>query len=279
MRKILVQIILFLIIPFAGISAQEHISADQTSGCDSLSVQFTLKNAYDISIYASIEWKFGDGAEEDSVLSVLHTYTDPGIYKVQCVLDGARLIEYDTLITVSITPYANFSFKDTSVNELEYRYYFETQYFSSLEGVDINYKWKFPDGSEVYDSVAEYLFPKEDIYNIFLQISDEVGCSDSITKKVPVSKELVVPNVFSPDGNHMNDYFEVSTPGDYSYYFKVFTPDGLLVYSSISPEIIWDGRTFGGREVPEGVYYYVIESEETPVETSIVGFVYIFRDE
>ncbi|MCA1747917.1 MAG: gliding motility-associated C-terminal domain-containing protein, partial [Bacteroidales bacterium] len=174
-------------------------------------------------------------------------------------------------------PYADFVFSDISGSDTEFLYRFEPVYYMPEEGNALDYTWRFPDGSEQYDSIAEYVFLEEAIYEVFLLLEDTVGCADSITKKIPVSKQLMLPNVFSPNGDEINDHFEVTTPGDYLYTFRVFTRNGLLVYASESPLISWDGRITGGREAPEGVYYFTIESADTPVETSQSGFLHLFR--
>ena len=67
--------------------------------------------------------------------------------------------------------------------------------------------------------------------------------------------ELDVPNVFTPNGDQVNDYFEVKTDGSTIYEFSIFTRTGTRIYYSLSPRIFWDGKAGGGIELPEGVYY------------------------
>lgn len=88
---------------------------------------------------------------------------------------------------------------------------------------------------------------------------------------------LEVPNVFTPNGDGMNDYFEVTTDGSTVYEFSVYTRTGTRIYHSKSPRIFWDGNSLEGAELKGGIYYYVIEEEGgvTPFETA--GFMYLFR--
>jgi gliding motility-associated-like protein len=88
---------------------------------------------------------------------------------------------------------------------------------------------------------------------------------------------LQIPNVFSPNGDQVNDYFEVSTDGVTVYEFSVFTRSGIRIYHSLSPRIFWDGKSVGGKELKEGTYYYIIEEQggANPFETA--GFMYLFR--
>ena len=87
---------------------------------------------------------------------------------------------------------------------------------------------------------------------------------------------LVVPNVFTPNDDEINDYFEVETDGVTVYKFMVFTRTGNRVFRSTSPRIFWDGRSNNGLPMKEGVYYYVIEAEGEP-STEKAGFIYLYR--
>jgi gliding motility-associated-like protein len=278
MTKTTIHILMVLWFSFAGVHGQDVILADQTDGCDTLTVQFTLDHTDPEAFYKTTVWNFGDGVSTAGGLTITHRYNEPGVYSVSCVINnGARIVTATDLIRIGATPYADFSFEDKAPSGTEFQYQFQAKHFEPVTGIDVAYTWRFPDGTEVFDSFAEYNFPADSIYQVYLLIEDAVGCKDTIFKKIPVSKELLVPNVFSPNGDEINDYFEVTTPGDYRYSFRVFSEAGLQVYYSMSPLIRWDGRTIGGQEAPPGVYFYVIQSDETPTETSLSGFFYLFR--
>lgn len=92
-----------------------------------------------------------------------------------------------------------------------------------------------------------------------------------------VEGELEVPNVFTPNGDQVNDYFEVTTDGTTLYEFSVFTRTGTRIYHSLSPRIFWDGNSLDGQELKEGVYYYVIEEEGGGNPFEKAGFMHLFR--
>jgi gliding motility-associated-like protein len=89
--------------------------------------------------------------------------------------------------------------------------------------------------------------------------------------------KLVVPNVFTPNGDQINDYFEVATDGTTVYEFSVFTRNGTRIYHSLSPQIFWDGNSLDGKELQEGVYYYLIEEEGGSEPFEKAGFMHLFR--
>jgi gliding motility-associated-like protein len=88
---------------------------------------------------------------------------------------------------------------------------------------------------------------------------------------------LEVPNVFTPNGDGVNDHFEVTTDGATVYAFSVFTRTGTRIYYSLSPHIFWDGNSLDGKALKEGVYYYVIEEEGGSNPFDDAGFIYLYR--
>jgi len=90
-------------------------------------------------------------------------------------------------------------------------------------------------------------------------------------------QELEVPNVFTPNGDGVNDYFEVATDGTTVYTFRIFTRSGTQIFYSRSPRISWNGKNSSGTDVKAGIYYYVIEETGTPEPYERAGFIHLFR--
>lgn len=73
--------------------------------------------------------------------------------------------------------------------------------------------------------------------------------------------QLSPPNVFTPNFDGINDLFEVNK-GNRLYnctQVYIYNRWGQLMFASQGPNHAWDGRTFAGEEVSEGVYFYVVE--------------------
>ncbi len=86
-----------------------------------------------------------------------------------------------------------------------------------------------------------------------------------------------IPNVFSPNGDGINDYFSFKTAPGGRYNFYVYTRSGLLVYQSESPQIFWDGRSLSGLEMRPGIYYFIIQGNDGGEIVKETGFVHLFR--
>ncbi len=105
---------------------------------------------------------------------------------------------------------------------------------------------------------------------VMLSLADSLS-TDSI------AGELMVPNVFSPNGDAFNPYIEVETDGTSIYQFSIFTRTGTRIYYTRSPSIFWDGCNNAGIEQRVGIYYYVISEDGASDPYTKTGFIYLFR--
>lgn len=88
---------------------------------------------------------------------------------------------------------------------------------------------------------------------------------------------VIVPNVFTPNDDAVNDDLEIISSGKFFISFKVFTRSGLLVYKTKAKTIKWDGRMDSGEKVAAGIYFYVLEMQDSDPPVSKKGFFYIFN--
>lgn len=93
-----------------------------------------------------------------------------------------------------------------------------------------------------------------------------------------------LPNVFSPNGDNINDQF---IPFPYRYVesvdLKIYDRWGVLVYETTDPAVRWNGRSeVNGRLCSDGVYYYVCTVNEIRLQGIVprvlTGFVHLFGD-
>lgn len=76
---------------------------------------------------------------------------------------------------------------------------------------------------------------------------------------VRVYKKLQIPNVFSPNGDGINDTWTIRYLDTYpAANVKVFTRTGQLVFETKTGGREWDG-TYNGSPLPLATYYYVID--------------------
>lgn len=118
----------------------------------------------------------------------------------------------------------------------------------------------------------QYTFTEPGNYRAVVAISNSHGCQlDSIEFLISVSESmLTVPNVFTPNGDGMNDEFRVVYRSIKEFHCWVYNRWGHLVYEWTDPAKGWDG-TIGGKPAAEGAYYYVIRALGTDAETDYMA--------
>ncbi len=114
-------------------------------------------------------------------------------------------------------------------------------------------------------------------------ITDSLGCTEDVTFVVATSPEpcyiphIYVPNIFSPNGDGMNDIFAVRGMGITSLSLVIFDRWGEKVFESKNAWEVWDG-TFREKDAEPGVYFYSLKIElETGESISESGNVTLVR--
>ena len=277
MKYKLILILLCFILNGISLIAQT-IVADVKTGCDSLKVNFSLNPP--VVAGTPVNWNFGNGKTSSGNQTPSSSYNVPGKYTVTCLINNILpAVTAINLIEIFKTPSSNFRFNDTlSLDTFTY-------VFRHLKQADdpavFTYDWQFfnADSNVVWtDNTPDVMvtFPGTGNYLARLTTSNNV-CEDTTERQVRVAAVLKVPNVFTPDGDNRNDYFQVRTNGIDIYIFSVYTRSGVLVYRSESISINWDGRSFSGQVLSEGIYYYTIEQNGTELSTPLKGIIYLFR--
>lgn len=92
-----------------------------------------------------------------------------------------------------------------------------------------------------------------------LTISDINNCSavDSVTVIVKDSIIIYIPNVFSPNGDGINDVFYVNATAVKDFYMVIYNRWGEKVFEANDINAGWNG-TRNGKELEPGVYVYHI---------------------
>lgn len=154
---------------------------------------------------------------------------------------------------------------------------------TSIAGAS-SYDWNYGNGqtentptptntSTIYTDAGEYV--------VTLTVTSPDGCVDSDSLIISVVEFPVVsaPNVFTPDGDGINEVFEFF---DYqniaNFECQIMNRWGNVIVSFDDVADTWDG-TINGKDVEEGVYFYnYIGSSATGQETSGHGFFHLIRN-
>ena len=127
--------------------------------------------------------------------------------------------------------------------------------------------------SNDYEPTFELDFTKEN--EVILSGKNSL-CADSVIKVIPPHTfdevvELNKVNVFSPNGDGINDLFYAGLDGEFigCAGLVIFNRSGQKVYESNISQQGWDGRTMDGKRAPEGTYFYIIKIAGREIKGSV----------
>lgn len=119
------------------------------------------------------------------------------------------------------------------------------------------------------DRISEFGLPN------FVQTFFNTSSNNSVTV---LADEIIIPNVFTPDGDGVNDLFDINVAGFKDAKCSIYDRWGLLLNESQGTKLSWDGITTAGLKVSDGTYYYIIFATNQKGEVKkYSGFVSLIR--
>ena len=155
-----------------------------------------------------------------------------------------HLVIYDTTVTIPFTLQDQEIFCDKGVIELTPR-------------TDLtNYLWS------TGETTKSIIISESGVYMV---TATEGVCTGSFQVYVEnCDFEVIIPNVFTPNGDGVNDIFfaKIIPEGvvPRSEEMRIYDNWGRLVYKWNVPGSKWDGNNMSGAELPSAVYFYVYKA-------------------
>ena len=70
---------------------------------------------------------------------------------------------------------------------------------------------------------------------------------------------IIIPNVFTPNGDNINDLFTIQSTGVKEMTLSIFNRWGLALYEFSGPNAAWDGYINGEKAI-DGTYFYIVKA-------------------
>ncbi len=232
-------------------------TSSEEEGCPPHAVSFT-----DLSGNAILHiWNFGDGSPVSNSPHPIHTYTRPGDYVVTHTTTTVGACEdVATSVTVHV--------RDTVVADFRSEPDFPTtmifpdqQLFLYDQTVGASQLlWDFGDGifSELTNPVHSYTELGQ--YFVTLTAWSGEGCISRVVHGpyTLIEGGVFLPNVFSPNGDGLNDGFVTLYTGSQPFTLTIFDRWGAQHFNTRDKLEAWDGNSKNGEPLPEGVYFYKV---------------------
>jgi gliding motility-associated-like protein len=113
-------------------------------------------------------------------------------------------------------------------------------------GATLSYVWYFGDNSATSTATnPSHVYNAIGTYSVILVASNNGNCPDTARATVvaDVATTLIIPNIFSPNGDGINDQFFINNTGMSSLTCTIFNRWGQLLFTITEPNQAWDGRT------------------------------------
>jgi len=213
--------------------------------CAGTSVQLSASGG------TSYRWFPETGLSDPNIANPIASPTVTTLYTVQ-VKSGTCYREAQVNVTVNRVPNA-----DAGPDKKILRGY-DVKLNGKASGEGIRYFWTPALDIDDANSLSPTVSPKEDTQYTLNVVSD-LGCVTALDAVfVKVYPELVVPNAFSPNGDNINDVWNITAIDALDApVVKVMNRYGTLIFESTGYEKPWDGK-YKNEDVPMGVYYYII---------------------
>jgi len=129
------------------------------------------------------------------------------------------------------------------------------------------YFWYPADGLSCTSCESPDASPETDI-TYYLEVTDSNGCValDSITITVNFETDPFVANIFSPNGDGLNDVLHVNGLTGEDFNFRIYDRWGNILFETSDASTGWDGSS-GGKIVNSGEYVYTYSFKDNKDNT------------
>lgn len=124
--------------------------------------------------------------------------------------------------------------------------------------------WEIGQDQNTYPGPAlRYTFKSVGNYNVFLHVFNPQGCDTVYGTSVDVLPvDLFIPNVITPNGDGINDYFVISAKGSNKPINDFYESSNLIIFNRWG-KIVYRSKNYqnnwGGGHLPDGTYFYVLK--------------------
>ena len=132
--------------------------------------------------------------------------------------------------------------------------------------VNHNWYWTNDGAAEPFTNSGfttfEHVFTEVGSNNAYVLVQNaNSGCIDTVNFIIDVQGIDYTTNVFSPNGDGINDEFVFDEFGIKVISIEIYNRWGSTVMNWTDLDKGWDGRGSDGQDLPDGVYFYFLTAE------------------
>jgi gliding motility-associated-like protein len=205
-------------------------------------------------------WNFGDG-QISSAANPVHEYSTTGTFLARLNITDSNGVDYEDSVEVKIESLIK-KFAFAGVDTLTCT----TDPVQLSASGGITYNWS-PCILLNDCTIQSPILSKASSASFTVTVQDTNGCIDTDTVNVAYMdplQQLFIPDIFSPNGDRLNDFFKPVNPGQQinAVNWSVYNRYGQLLFEGKDNSAQWDG-TYKGKDQPEGAYIVVTQLKAT----------------
>ena len=136
---------------------------------------------------------------------------------------------------------------------------------NSIDSSIIN-DWSFGDDSTSIDYEPTHIYKYPGDYTVCLIAGNEFNCSDTSCLEITIfPNEIIIPNIFSPNNDLVNDKFVIYGINDL-FDIKIYNRWGNIVFDQSPYENDWNGKRSNGKKLSEGQYFYILKNDQEQIK-------------
>lgn len=173
---------------------------------------------------------------------------------------------FTNFVTVSKTPKASFN-----ATLLDAGYPKNSLILTNYSTFSTKREWYFDNNFAQKDTAlnTSKIYNNGGNYIVMLVAIGARNCSDTSRYSFTISENssLVLPNVFTPNSDDVNDVYRPIAQGIATLTAYVFNRNGVLMASWDKVNGFWDGHTTSGQECSAGEYIIVVQAQGYDAKT------------
>ncbi len=172
------------------------------------------------------------------------------------VADAIGCIDTETMtVLVHPVPSADYNYAPLRpvINGDNDVYFTDASYGANV----VSWNWYFMNTAEFTSTSPSphFLYENPGDYVVALIVKSDKGCTDTLLRAIKIYEDygIYIPNVFTPNGDGVNDVFQPKGFGIVKYNMAIYDRWGEKIYETSDFEKGWDGTKQSKHDVKYGV--------------------------
>jgi gliding motility-associated-like protein len=219
------------------------VTISPNDSSQNVTVNFAKPGTYTVTLYVTLNTLVKDSSK-----------------KIITVIQSATALFGTTAMTIGVPQSINFT--NASINAPN------------------GYVWSFGDNGTSIQTNPSHTFATAAAYTVTLIAYGNSGCNDTISSPIIVADTagLIMPNVFTPNGDGVNDVFAPNAHGLKTLDCTIYDRWGAKVIDMDINLEYWDGYTTSGMACTAGIYFYIVKATDVNGKSyNLKGFIQLIR--